>query len=148
MTRLFIYRMTNFQFFVINFSLISTISFIFGAKKSSAKLNPPPQNRQSSPVLSKQTDERADDKPSESLLNRRLTVNENDFINPSRAFQTRPTKSRKTLIDSPLILPAMTCKFRHPFSKPSFRLQNFPSQISIINNSIDKLSNKSVNKDK
>ena len=124
--------MTNFQFFVINFSLISTISFIFGAKKSSAKLNPPPQNRQSSPVLSKQTDERADDKPSESLLNRRLTVNENDFINRSRAFQTRPTKSRKTLIDSPLILPAMICKFRHPFSNPHSDFKTFRAKFRLL----------------
>jgi hypothetical protein len=107
MTRLFIYRMTNFQIFVINFSIISVISFIFGAKKSAAVLNPLPQNRQSSPLLSKQTDVRTDGKPSESFLNRR-----------SRAFQTRPAKSRKTLIASPLILPAMTCKSRHPFSNP------------------------------
>jgi len=129
MTRLFIYRMTNFQFFVINFSLISIISFIFGAKKSAAILNPLPQNRQSSPISSKQTDVRTDDKASEFFLNRHLTVNENDFINRSRAFQTRPTKSRKTLIAPPLILPAMPCKSRHPFSKPHSDFKTFRAKF-------------------
>ena len=118
MTRLFIYRMTNFQFFVINFSLVSIISFIFVAKESTAILNPLPQNRQNSLILSNRTDERTDGKSSEFFLNRRLTVNENDFVNRSGAFQTHTTRSRKTLIASPLILPAMTCKSRPPFSNP------------------------------
>ena len=128
MTRLFIYRMANFQFFVNNFSLISIISFIFSAKKSAAVINLLSQNRLSNLNLLKQTDAGTDGKFSEFFLNLRLAVNENDLINRSRAFLARPTKSRKTLIV--LILPA-TCKFRYLFPKPPFRLQDFPSRFRL-----------------
>jgi hypothetical protein len=102
MTRLFIYRMINFQFFVINFSLFSIISLIFGARKSSAKLNKDSKNQQSSSITSKQIGEKAGGKSTEFFQNGRLTINENNSINRSKGGG-KPVPQIKENIDRRLL---------------------------------------------